>query len=65
MRYRSPAVAIAVLLLLICLFSTAASAHNVSKRDAAFVESNHGSAVPAFMYLGANDGRHLTSRKTW
>jgi len=53
MRYRSPAVAIAVLLLLICLFSTAASAHSVSKRDAAFVESNHGSAVPAFMYLGA------------
>jgi HupE/UreJ protein len=53
MRYRGPAVTIAVLLLLICLFSTAASAHNVSKRDAAFVQSSHGSAIPAFMYLGA------------
>jgi hypothetical protein len=42
-----------VLLTLIFLFSTAASAHNVSKRDAAFVQSNHGSAIPAFMYLGA------------
>jgi hypothetical protein len=31
----------------------AAHAHNVSKRDASFVESNKGSAVPAFMYLGA------------
>jgi hypothetical protein len=53
MRYRRPAVTIAVLLLLICLFSTAASAHNVSKRDAAFVQSSHGSAIAAFMYLGA------------
>jgi len=53
MRHRSPAVAIAILLLLICLFSTAAGAHNVSKRDAAFVQSSHGSAIAAFMYLGA------------
>jgi hypothetical protein len=30
-----------------------ASAHNVSQRDASFVESNKGSAIPAFMYLGA------------
>lgn len=30
-----------------------ASAHNVSKRDASFVESNHGAAIGAFMYLGA------------
>jgi len=30
-----------------------ADAHNVSKRDASFVESNKGFAVPAFMYLGA------------
>ena len=30
-----------------------ASAHNVSQRDASFVESNKGLAVPAFMYLGA------------
>jgi hypothetical protein len=53
MRYMRPAVTVAVLLALILLFSTAASAHNVSKRDAAFVQSNHGSAIPAFMYLGA------------
>jgi len=30
-----------------------ASAHNVSSRDASFVESNKGVAIPAFMYLGA------------
>lgn len=53
MRYRRPTIAVVVLLALIFLFSTAASAHNVSKRDAAFVQSNHGSAIPAFMYLGA------------
>src|SRR5271154_4140806 len=32
---------------------TAASAHNVSKRDASFVQSNQGTAVAAFVYLGA------------
>ncbi len=31
----------------------AASAHNVSKRDASFVQSNQGAAIPAFVYLGA------------
>ncbi len=35
------------------LFPTAASAHNVSKRDASFVQSNQGAAVAAFVYLGA------------
>jgi len=35
------------------VFPTAASAHNVSKRDASFVESNQGAAIPAFVYLGA------------
>ncbi len=35
------------------LFPTAASAHNVSKRDATFVASNHGAAIAAFLYLGA------------
>lgn len=35
------------------LFPTASSAHNVSKRDASFVQSNHGVAVAAFVYLGA------------
>ena len=53
MRYRIPAVAITVLLVLICLFSTTAIAHNVSKRDVAFVQSSHGSVISAFMYLGA------------
>src|SRR5579863_1023542 len=31
----------------------AADAHNVSKRDASFVQSNQGPAIPAFVYLGA------------
>lgn len=30
-----------------------AEAHNVSKRDASFVQSNQGAAIPAFLYLGA------------
>ncbi len=42
-------------LILICglLFPGAASAHNVSKRDASFVQSNQGPAVAPFIYLGA------------
>jgi hypothetical protein len=35
------------------IFPVAASAHNVSKRDASFVESNKGPAIAAFVYLGA------------
>jgi hypothetical protein len=35
------------------LFPISALAHNVSKRDASFVESNQGAAVAAFFYLGA------------
>ena len=35
------------------LFPGAVSAHNVSKRDASFVESNQGTAIAPFMYLGA------------
>ena len=53
MRYKRSALMIGVLIALVFLFSASASAHNVSKRDAAFVQSNHGSAIPAFMYLGA------------
>jgi HupE / UreJ protein len=41
-------VAIAVLVV-----PTAASAHNVSKRDASFVQSNQGTAIAPFLYLGA------------
>jgi HupE / UreJ protein len=42
-------------LILICglLFPISAFAHNVSKRDASFVESNQGAAIAAFLYLGA------------
>src|SRR6478735_12282072 len=42
-------------LILICglLFPVGASAHNVSKRDASFVQSNHGAAIAPFIYLGA------------
>ena len=53
MRYKRPAFRIAVLIVLVFLFSIPSSAHNVSKRDAAFVQSSHGSAIPAFIYLGA------------
>src|SRR5262245_56449598 len=44
-----------LLLVVICafLFPAVASAHNVSKRDASFVQSNHGAAVAPFLYLGA------------
>jgi hypothetical protein len=35
------------------LFPSPASAHNVSKRDASFVQSNHEAAIAPFMYLGA------------
>jgi len=35
------------------VFAPSASAHNVSKRDASFVEANRGAAIPAFVYLGA------------
>jgi hypothetical protein len=35
------------------VFPGAASAHNVSKRDASFVQANKGAAVAAFVYLGA------------
>lgn len=53
MRYKRAAATIALFIALVFLFSTSASAHNVSKRDAAFVQSNHGRAIPSFMYLGA------------
>src|SRR5579863_1163676 len=42
-------------LILICglLFPIRVSAHNVSKRDASFVQSNQGAAIAPFIYLGA------------
>ena len=44
-----------VILSLVCAFllPIAASAHNVSKRDASFVQSTHGAAIFPFLYLGA------------
>src|SRR5271165_2166219 len=40
---------------LICAvaFPVTAFAHDVSKRDASFVQSNHGAAIGPFLYLGA------------
>src|SRR5712671_3856505 len=50
---RSLAAGILVVFLLSLLWPTVASAHNVSKRDASFVESNKGAAIGPFLYLGA------------
>jgi hypothetical protein len=47
---------IATILVVVCvavLWPGAVMAHNVSKRDASFVESNHGAAIGPFLYLGA------------
>src|SRR5437762_13056428 len=44
---------VAISLLLGLLFPTAAAAHNVSKRDASFVQSIQGVAIAPFVYLGA------------
>lgn len=40
-----------VLILLICIIP--ASAHNVSQKDASFVQSTQGAAIAPFIYLGA------------
>src|SRR6266850_5880828 len=40
-------------LVLVIVLTVGALAHNVSKRDATFVQSNTGSAIGPFMYLGA------------
>src|SRR6186713_2926373 len=40
-------------LLLFLVAPAVASAHNVSGRDASFVESNKGAAIGPFLYLGA------------
>jgi hypothetical protein len=50
---RIRAAGIAVSLLVVLLLPTIASAHNVSKRDAVFVQSNTGTAIAPFLYLGA------------
>ena len=45
--------ALAAVILLALFFPPDALAHNVSKRDAAFVVANQGRAIAAFLYLGA------------
>jgi hypothetical protein len=50
---RVAAFAAILLVLAMFVFPTTTSAHNVSKRDASFVESIQGAAIPAFVYLGA------------
>src|SRR5213595_2491483 len=52
-RTQSLIAAAAMLLLVALVWPTVADAHNVSKRDAAFVQSNKGAAIAPFMYLGA------------
>jgi hypothetical protein len=44
---------VALILISALLFPISAFAHNVSKRDASFVESNQGAAIAPFLYLGA------------
>jgi len=53
MSSKSTALVLTALVLLALLLPMSASAHNVSKRDASFVQSNNGAAIAAFMYLGA------------
>jgi HupE/UreJ protein len=53
MRTRIAISLAAALLLFAFVFPGAALAHNVSHRDASFVQSNHGTAIGPFLYLGA------------
>jgi hypothetical protein len=52
-RIRAAVFLAIVLIVSAFVFPAAAGAHNVSKRDASFVQSNQGAAIPAFVYLGA------------
>ena len=53
MLFKATALTITVFVVLALLYPGAASAHNVSKRDASFVQANSGRAIAVFMYLGA------------
>ena len=53
MLFKATALIITVFVVLALLYPGAVSAHNVSKRDASFVQSNSGRAIAVFMYLGA------------
>src|SRR5262245_45630325 len=50
---RSRIVEIIAVLAILLIAPAIACAHNVSKRDATFVQANDGTAVAPFMYLGA------------
>src|SRR5215831_17551240 len=50
---RSRVIEIIAVLAIILIAPAIACAHNVSKRDATFVQANDGAAVAPFMYLGA------------
>jgi hypothetical protein len=50
---RGVIVLVAFVLLALAFFPGIANAHNVSKRDASFVQSNKGAAIGPFLYLGA------------
>ena len=53
MATRKMAAMALALVLVFLLLPSIAGAHGVSKRDASFVQANQGTAVGAFMYLGA------------
>lgn len=53
MFFRTTALIITGFVILALLYPSAVSAHNVSRRDATFVQSNSGRAIAVFMYLGA------------
>src|ERR1700758_2421705 len=50
---RIPALMPILLVVVMLILPAGADAHNVSKRDASFVQSTNGTAIPAFIYLGA------------
>src|SRR5213592_2774945 len=52
MRNSRP-IQILVLLAIMMIVPAVAGAHNVSRRDATFVQANKGAAIAPFMYLGA------------
>jgi HupE / UreJ protein len=52
-RKRGLIVGVVVASLVLALWPAAAMAHNVSKRDATFVQANKGTAIGPFLYLGA------------
>jgi hypothetical protein len=53
MLSRTAVLLVAAIVILGLLFPVTLAAHNVSKRDATFVQSNSGAAIAPFLYLGA------------